>query len=385
MGEATVVEQEAAPLHLSAITAADFRGKKTARSEILPLTSIRGLAALWVVGFHLAYNLAATGYIAAPTGIALNAMNGGQFAVDIFFVLSGYVLTMTYDSGLPPISFLAHRVARIFPLHVTILGFMAITIPMLQNAGIGAGKSGSFNLSSLPMHFTLTSTWFGLPIGWNAPSWSLSVELAGYFLFPIGLVAVRGRSRRLLMLLLCVLLTGQGLLLTLADFPNTGVLALSRGFLGLGVGMTLRSATLEQKLPFVGLAAITLLGLTLAGQPALAVVPSAYLIGALAAPGREPTIRVMSWAPIVWLGRISFSIYLLHIPMLLFAVELLKHVSALRTDVGLTLFSISFIAAVLGMSDLSLRLVEQPGKRVVQRLLGVGSLGRSRGTRYSPG
>src|SRR5215471_16286209 len=105
--------------------------------EIVPLTSIRGVAALWVVVFHM-YNILVYRHLIQPsTTIVQNLLLGGaNFAVDIFFILSGYILAENYGTISNPGNFFSHRVARVLPLHVVVLSVMAVGIWAMQKLGI---------------------------------------------------------------------------------------------------------------------------------------------------------------------------------------------------------------------------------------------------------
>ncbi len=153
-------------------------------TENRPLTAIRGIAALAVVMFHLAGNM---------PGRWPAALFYGQFGVDVFFVLSGYILTAVYAGMTAPEvgRFWVNRVARIFPLHLVVLAALAVAALTLLRAGMTTRDPTFCAPAALPYHASLTFVWFGLPVGWNAPAWSLSVEWAAYLLFPAWLFSVR--------------------------------------------------------------------------------------------------------------------------------------------------------------------------------------------------
>lgn len=125
------------------------------------LDSLRGLAASAIAVFHL-----------SDTGW------GGYLAVDFFLVLSGFILAHGYlykDKPTPPLVFINHRLARLYPLHVfTLLTFIAATL--LSSGELPAYQDG--NLFTLFQQLTILHS-VGLNPGgmtWNYPSWSISVE-----------------------------------------------------------------------------------------------------------------------------------------------------------------------------------------------------------------
>src|SRR5438270_9371433 len=91
--------------------------------QLASLTPLRGIAALWVVIFHFCWYFPAV-HPERYTG----AVYKGYLAVDMFFVLSGFVITHVYKEGFARRvtsrhyrDFLKARVARIYPLHITVL------------------------------------------------------------------------------------------------------------------------------------------------------------------------------------------------------------------------------------------------------------------------
>ena len=134
--------------------------------RFLALDALRGLAALWVVYFHVYGGL-------------------GYLAVDFFLVLSGFILAHRYLYSDKPTSaavFVSHRVARLYPLHLyTLLVF--VLVHWLMYWTMPSFPDGA--LFTFVQNLTLTHN-IGLnPQGltWNYPSWSVSVEFWVNILF----------------------------------------------------------------------------------------------------------------------------------------------------------------------------------------------------------
>jgi peptidoglycan/LPS O-acetylase OafA/YrhL len=176
-------------------------GPSASNSQLPSLTSLRGLAALWVVLYHYSVqcfpNLDAAHYT--------QLVSKGYLAVDMFFMLSGFVMTHVYlhafsDSDgikLHYRSFIVARVARLYPLHIFILLLFVATAATSQ---LMAG-SGAVSLQSIPLQGPQSVTAFlanlfmlqGLDAGklsWNYPAWSISVEFVAYLAFPLALPIV---------------------------------------------------------------------------------------------------------------------------------------------------------------------------------------------------
>src|SRR4051812_31468696 len=119
--------------------------------ELLPLTALRGIAAWWVVLFHL--RLFLVPYL--PAG-AIAVLARGNLAVDLFFLLSGFVIHLNYAERVTPDpasvgDFLFRRFARIYPLHLLVLlGFAAYygAALLLGSSTLESSRPGYF-LASL--------------------------------------------------------------------------------------------------------------------------------------------------------------------------------------------------------------------------------------------
>jgi peptidoglycan/LPS O-acetylase OafA/YrhL len=285
-------------------------------TENRPLTAIRGVAALAVVMFHF------SGKFPGPWPAAIGY---GYFGVEVFFVLSGYILTAVYaDMTTHEVGrFWLNRIARIFPLHLVVLAALAIGALTLLHAGMTTRDPAFFDPASLPYHASLTFVWFGLPMEWNAPAWSLSVEWAAYLLLPVWLFSVR-RLTPLMAAGLCVVLAAASVFQMVHNGPAaTGWPALARGLSEFGLGTALRLAVF----PAGCMRALIFLGDWL-----------------------------LDWPPLVWLGRISYSIYLLHAPLLISAGKVLPHM-------GMTATILALLAVLLAMSQLTYVMIEVPARQ----------------------
>ncbi|MBA4048529.1 MAG: acyltransferase [Sphingomonas sp.] len=157
------------------------------------LTSVRGIAAWLVVAFHLRSSIAGL-----PAG-AEAVLAKGYLAVDFFFLLSGFVIWLTYGaalrgagiSGVP--RFLWRRLARVWPLHAVMLA--AATALALVLAASGRHDAARFPFAELPLHALLIQNWgFTRALSWNDPAWSISCEIAAYLAFPLLVFAVNWRA-----------------------------------------------------------------------------------------------------------------------------------------------------------------------------------------------
>ncbi len=147
------------------------------------LDSFRGIAALFVVLFHMHY---------VDSMTDCKFIRNSYLFVEFFFVLSGFVLTHSYAfKSVGFKSFFISRTFRLMPLHVFMLGvFVCLEIAKLfaQMGGNSFNNAAFTNMNSideiLPNLFLLQS-WlpFVEPLSWNYPSWSISVEYYVYMIF----------------------------------------------------------------------------------------------------------------------------------------------------------------------------------------------------------
>lgn len=336
------------------------------------LTGLRGVAAWWVVIFH---TRAALGGL-LPAWL-MRVADRGYLAVDLFFILSGFVL---WHSGADRLAgggwaaarhFWWRRLARIWPLHAVILsGCMALALVLAM-----AGRDASaYPWREWPLHLLLMQNWGFTPrLSWNDPAWSISCEMVAYGLFP-ALVAVVPRRPG------CwgLIAAGAGLLGAIAlyfgrvgggsltwDVPHTGLVRCLLEFtLGAVVRMgwgALREATRAgARAAAWGLClGLGVFGLGL-GWAEAAFVPGclAALILALAL-DRGGMARVLGGRVLLALGQISYSTYLAH--HLLFVLFKLAFVRAVPILSGGQLAA--YLGLVLMASFALHRLVEQPSQR----------------------
>src|SRR3569832_1237739 len=148
--------------------------------HLKPLTSMRFFAAMWVVLYHYWPNL-------DPHTPAL--VSKGYLGVELFFVLSGFILCHVYLQGAGEGrfkygSFPWARLARVYPLHLaTLLGVGAMAVGA---AAVGIQHHNDIaNWSVLPANLLLVHAWgFAKAAAWNHPSWSISAEWFAYLTFP---------------------------------------------------------------------------------------------------------------------------------------------------------------------------------------------------------
>ena len=316
------------------------------------LDGLRALASLYVVLFH-----AALGFGPAPADApswlrnAQRALSFGHDAVAVFIVLSGYCLMLPVARaqgqivrGVP--SYFARRAWRILPPYfATLFGTLLLLrlFPVLETPSktIWDDTSPAFAAGPIVSHLLLVHNWFP---AWthriNGPLWSVATEWQIYFFFPLFLLPIWRRFGGLITIACGFALGGSLIWIapSAASSVNSWYLGLfALGMVAAGVGFAERAEehALRERAPW-GLITLALLGAVGIGITVLikrwfAVMPlSDSLVGAATASAlvyltrralrpeseaRPLILRVFESAPLVALGRFSYSLYLTHLPV----------------------------------------------------------------------
>lgn len=292
--------------------------------DIRPLTGLRIVAALWVLVYHFRDH---SGLDVDRLGLVAK----GYLGVDLFFVLSGFILSHVYlrrfaEGRFHYGSFLWARLSRIYPVHLVTLA--ATVLIWLVALRMGATFSPvAFDPSVLPQHILLIHAWGTTPtVQWNFPSWSISAEWFAYLIFPVAAALVLAFRRRpgvglaLAMALFAIMAAlSHRLGLPLPEITRLGVIRVVPAFLtgaaayGLGRRVTLpRKAALSALL----LATVWIVAASSLRAPDLAIWPAfALLILSLAETAKAAPLGGLGAAPFVYLGEVSYALYMTHLPV----------------------------------------------------------------------
>lgn len=330
-------------------------------------TSLRGVAAAAVVIGHY------TAVFCRDVGGYDLFVPRTHLGVDLFFLLSGYILYRNYAATFAKTvtagdwrAFMARRLARIYPLHL--LTLLAVIVLVRGDLPANAGWLLGLNL-------TLTHAW-GLTdqFEFNSPSWSISCEFAAYLVFPF-LARSFGRAAGRWAAGVAVLLAagalwrlGQGsldldaigrraaLLRAVAAFPAGMLLAWVAG--AHASWLARRAAAMQ-----VGALAAILCGFVF-GLPDVPMVGLFAALVLATSVAQGPVVRCLDIAPLRWLGDISYSLYLIQWPLMLLNFSLRPKLQAiLPVSVFDGVCALLFIVMLLGLSHLSFQLFERPVMR----------------------
>ncbi len=380
----------------------------TARDRFVMVDSMRALAALSVLVYHVTFDY---GYPHSALAQFLSQRNAGPpvTAVVVFFLISGFVLYRPFVKarfeGRPLPSLRAYgvrRAARIVPAYwVALIG-----------VGLLLGLHYLFTPTGLIRYFGFLQLYGKLSTvsGGISPAWTLCVEVTFYAALPALAMLVRrfGRGRGLLgsELALCAAMVATSLLWQVLVFIavpqganawtswNFGLLNALPGSLDLfacGMALAIVSVAVERgelrgrwlevidRAPWlcwllafaVFFAVGKLAPLQSHGQAAwwlptheLKPIGAALLLAplVLGEPRRGVIRRVMSWQPLVWLGGVSYAIYLWHKPLL---AKLDPHLHSH----GELVTTLVLIAVTVAIAAVSWYLIELPAQRMARRWL----------------
>jgi peptidoglycan/LPS O-acetylase OafA/YrhL len=341
-------------------------------AHIKPLTSLRFFAAAWVVLFHYWPHLAAAG--AAPPLVAK-----GYLGVECFFILSGFILCHVY---LPSFEagrfrygdFIRARIARIYPLHLATL----VAMGAMAAGALAVGLSVDPNVlswPSLPANLALLQAWGLAPVaGWNHPSWSISAEWLAYLTFPAFAMAAIAARRwpRIAVAGALAVLAGfyvgferfAGFPLTRATFAWGALRIIPCFLLGCALFLAWRSGAADRRKAlfgavFFGVAA--LLAAQFRAPDMLTVSAFGGLIISLAQVSKAGG-QVGSHPFFVYLGEISYSIYMVCIPWEVLFVNLsVKTLHLPSKQLPLPLWLI-FVVALVPVAAATHHLIERPAR-----------------------
>lgn len=390
------------------------------RLFIAPLTGIRALAAFWVFTRHFR-----TEILDAFPGAHLLAplMNVGYLGVDLFFILSGFILTVTHLETMnqrfdwrKSLGFLWLRLGRVWPLTAFVLMlFGSYFVVMLWTTG-NTIYADALDVPRLVEHLLLVHAWYPHVLDWNGLDWSISAEWLAYLTFGLGGVVVLGRFAKVVsprgMLIVMALLTVPMIIVgfgmqddTILLFSNDswevmgGVVALrvlTEFWVGAVLAVFLHGRMREGRqsrlpLPTITVAAIiAVIYLVTAFDPirspragqeqfhngidqiapteSIIVLPLfVLLIGVLAVCGRDPLARLLSTRPLLLGGKVSYALYLSHPLVIGAGLELTNRTGA--TGIALAAIALGVMAASWVFAWLLWRYIEEPARKTARKML----------------
>lgn len=349
------------------------------RPEIVTHTSLRGVAALGVVAYH--------SFLAAKyEGPLATFFDRSYLMVDLFFVLSGFILAYNYrhwfQNMVEPRTFWRFqkkRWIRIYPSYfVWLMGAFVLAL-MLRVYTTGTIAISADDVRSLFLHLILVQSIFSIEPLWNTPLWSIAVEFVAYLVFPV-IAVVLGRPNRWRvagMLLLGASLVGLVVAVSGHLDVITGGWSIVRCLGGFMMGCALISllpyaqSVRERWLSVaqMGVAATALIGI---GHDVDLVAAASFpLLVLLTAPNEGVLFHTLRLPLFAWLGRVSFSLYLVHVPALKIALLVVYKVVNFEGQPGYFPFlAVFFVTTLFSLvaAWVSFHLVEKRSGQIVSKM-----------------
>lgn len=380
----------------------------TARApEVRALTGLRIVAAMWVVLFHWSFT----------PGTELQGLRDtlhpllfyGYLGVDVFYVLSGYVITLTYLEKLGPrfrLGLSGHymwaRICRIWPVYALVTILFGLWL-LSERARVGPGADITFQtrqpdlgvwswIKQLLMVQQWSDPWSD-GVSFVGPAWSVSAEVLAYLLFPLA-VLVLYRVRNLPWWILAA-----GSVLVMAPmayhayttgqpyFPYSWMVRLFTGFTAgalacLAVrqlqenGWDARDTWVSRTAATVAILAVAGFGGTLVwadgsfgDRSAAGTVLFPLIVGALAL-STTGLSKVLATGPLVTGGRVSYSLYLVHVPIFeIMWIKQMQHEQIATGSRWAELLVPGLIVAAVGIGYLVWEQIEEPARHALRDLV----------------
>jgi peptidoglycan/LPS O-acetylase OafA/YrhL len=346
--------------------------------DIRELTSLRFIAALVVIVHHFG-----PAFWPALTGMT-GLVEKGLYGVDFFFMLSGFILTHVYlqaheEKRFGYVDFVWARLARIYPLHIVTM--IAAILILETSLRLGYMEQDTVYGKFIAYNIAMVHAWGVVDhMGLNEPSWSISAEWAAYLAFPIFLVITRwAKARPILFTVVSAALIA--LLYVFAEalgndpYPHmtydVGAVRIMPCFL-LGCALN----TLARKVTFSLPAAQ--IGTLASGLGALFLMhfkaPDLFILAAVAAliffcaqRAKHDAPSLISGPKAVWLGEISFALYMVHRIVEYALTRLVGPAFGWQPEGNVAMLAAALVGSMIGAAALH-HAVEKPMRALMRKV-----------------
>jgi peptidoglycan/LPS O-acetylase OafA/YrhL len=351
------------------------------------LDGIRGIASV-IVAFFWHYQLF---FKKKPFGIlGYWPYNFGWIMVDLFFILSGFIFFNTYGvkirkQTLSIQDFVILRLSRLYPLHIlTLFIIFLFVIFKRTNTNIYVFEEFDYSLTCLSLNLLmLQNGWLIIKESFNAPAWSLSIEIMMYLLFFYIFYYSKDGKKYLVQSLIVVYF---GVIIYFSGlnsvFLNTQT---ARGLMGFFIGVTVGEAyqyleTVRHDKIGKFIIGLLLTGIVATTVPAIiwgydilknwrivttfvlfpSIIISVLIFNCL--------YKIFSIKPLLYLGELSYSIYLIHFPVFLI-IKNIENYFHLIFDYSSLFYYLIYVIIVLIIAHISHFYFEKPLQNYIRKKL----------------
>lgn len=295
----------------------------------------------------------------------------GYEAVPLFWMISGVVLTHRYLGEHVLIrNFAIARIARLYPLHLATL-FVVAALQLVANTQLGYQLIyGNNDLRHFILNLFFASSWgFENGYSFNAPIWSVSIEIPIYIVFGASLALQKLRAMPVW------LFTAAGLLLGSSWFREWPSQPLNQEFLKCLLYFSMGSAILQvanhwrrSRALRISLGSFAVVALVLLQQSSfdyLLLTCICVLVAVLSIEG--PLLQPLS-RTLKWFGTLTYSVFLCHIPVQMLMILAWGGYEGLSNTPDDSWFLLLYLALSYGVGAIAYRFVESPARELLQRL-----------------
>ena len=373
--------------------------------EIKALTGLRIVAAMWVVLFHYRPPL----WAASPRlhDDLAPVLDAGAQGVDLFFILSGFVLTWNYLDRMGPawsirgtLHFLWLRLSRVLPVYLVTMHLAALWIIVTLHVGnVPSPYADTLTGTSYLRQLLMVQLWFE-PFfdgsSWDGPAWSISAEWLAYLLFG-GLVLVvfriaRVSQARMLLALAVIAALPPTILLLATGLFYSPWSWLPRILAQFTAGALACAAVRRLRLSHRGRMAAGYLAVALVagivgglyyfdGHPVPGIVDAGGLTSVLYLPlvvalsvGAGSLPALLSTPRMRYGGRISFSLYMIHEPVHTIWDWMVRQYRIAVPMSTAKLAAAGLITVAILAAMLLYHFVEEPAQRWMRRMVDAGDV-----------
>ncbi len=339
-------------------------------SYIASLTGVRGILAFWVCIFHMSDHICS---LVPEATAGYSAMRAGFVSVPAFFVLSGYVMWINYGSKMicfrwkSVVDFLIRRFRRLYPVHL--FSLLATLMLFLGSKALGIEVPHElYSARDFVLNLFLIHTWVPkFQYSWNYPSWSISSEWFAYILFPLFCVTIGKIANAKFAWLACF--TALITTLVLYSIKNsilffTMIEAVAPFLVGMCGAIAINKTESFKVIPTA----------TPDGLFALLIVLTCFLssttignVGFVLCSGLVLSLGILGekcsffWRNriTVFLGEISYSLYLTHFLVIKFGSKIVPSLDGTGSALGAAVV-FAYFFAVLSVAYAVHRFIEKP-------------------------
>ncbi|HCM9219157.1 TPA: acyltransferase [Enterobacter hormaechei subsp. steigerwaltii] len=314
--------------------------------EIKSLTGVRGVAAFYVVTFHLVERNFG--------GRIDDFLTNGYIAVDFFFILSGFIMSMVHNEFSTKGSgnysyFMFKRFIRIYPVYI----FLYVVSVLLASIEHGITES--------PLSFLINGLLLQSLFGFNyiASSWSISTEMFAYLLFPVMLMTI-SKMKYIIPIIIMALasliyISVSNEILAFSVNASGGLKSILRCLADYSLGVTSyvlfsNGRVINKRISYAS--CFILAVLLMFRQVDVYIIALCALIIPSLVDETNVISRALSIKPIHYLGQISYSLYLVH-------SLLVNQLSFIFADAQQWRAALIFSASIL-ISMFTYHLIEKP-------------------------